>query len=352
MFCELDSDAASVLKIQHPNVRIWPDICTFHPSKVDVVAGGWPCQDLSIAGGQEGLKGLRSGLLRELLRVAVESASHTVVAENVANLLRMRNGVEFAALLEEFSNTGYNYVAWRLLNARQFGLPQYRSRLIIIASQDPAIADTLFRDIEPSRPLIDRGNADVAAGFYWTAGTHSINYTRGYVPTIKIGSTLGIASPPGVHYDGVVRTLSANEALALQGFSLTEADFPTRTAAFKAAGNAVTRDIGRWVLDGLALADELTTPKIFPTRASLFNDESIIGSYPTAGIYKRGSISPIAVGRGPMARNLSDFLDTDSSERLSQRAAAGLVKRLAKSGQPCPAPLKAALMAAAHLGSI
>lgn len=83
LFCELDPNAAAVLKARNPAVPIWSDICSLHPPLTEVVAGGWPCQDLSIAGRQEGLKGLRSGLLCELLRVAVEAQAHTVVAKNV-----------------------------------------------------------------------------------------------------------------------------------------------------------------------------------------------------------------------------------------------------------------------------
>lgn len=309
-----------------------------------MVAGGWPCQDLSIAGKQEGLKGLRSGLLRELLRVAVEAKAHTVVAENVLNLLRMREGAEFAASLEEFAKNGFPFVAWRVLNARQFGLPQNRSRLVLVASHHRDMAYTLFRDLKPSREIVDRGNHDEAAGFYWTAGTHSINYTVGYVPTIKIGSSVGIVSPPAVHYGDVVRTLSANEALALQGFDLTESDFPSRTAAHKAAGNAVARDIGRWVLDGLALAGCVSPPSRESPQIPLFEGDPQEGTYPNAGVCDPEGVTPVLLPKGgAKARNLSDFLDRNSAERLSQRAATGLLKRLDQSGHDCPSTLRSAL---------
>jgi len=260
----------------------------------------------------------------------------------------MRDGAEFAASLEEFNKSGFSYVAWRTLNARQFGLPQNRLRLILIASRHKDVAHTLFRDVVSSRPIIDNGHDDRAAGFYWTAGTHSINYTVGYVPTIKIGSSLGIASPPAVHYDGVTRALSANEALALQGFDLTESDFPSRSAALKAAGNAVARDIGRWVLDGLALAGSVPAPKAEPSQISLFAGDVPHGAYPSGGIHNHGSVSAIRLPSGAKARNLSDFLDLNSTERLSRRAASGLLKRLEQSGQACPVMLRANLQDLAH----
>ena len=341
LLCEQETAAACVLRAKYPDVEIWPDIRTLHPPRVDIVAGGWPCQDLSIAGKQEGLAGLRSQLLSELLRVAVEARANIVVAENVTNLLKMRDGIEFSASLNEFNKYGFPHVAWRILNAREFGLPQNRSRLIIIAAKEPASVHSLFRDITTTRPVVDSAGADSAAGFYWTAGIHSINYTRGYVPTIKIGSSLGIASPPAVHYGDVVRALTAEESLRLQGFDLTAADFPNRTAAYKAAGNAVARDIGRWVLDGVSSERKVKDLNLRASQGLLFPQEK--ERYPTSGLYSNGVVTTVDVTYGTRASNLSDFLDLACSDRLSSRAAAGLLKRLNKSKLPCPESLRIAL---------
>lgn len=345
MFCEREPSVADVLRSRYADVEVWPDICTLHPPSVDLVAGGWPCQDLSIAGKQEGLAGLRSGLLRELLRVAVEAGAGVVVAENVTNLLRMRNGAEFAASLEEFKKHGFPCVGWRILNAREFGLPQNRSRLLIVAARETAVVNTLFREVVPSRPVVDAADSDIAAGFYWTAGTHSLNYTRGYVPTIKIGSSLGISSPPAVHYRDVVRALSADEALRLQGFDLDTTAFSSRAAAYKAAGNAVARDIGRWVLDGVVGLSGHAIPSVRPVQETLFPDIACEMRYPPAGIFSAGQVLAVNVARGPRASNLSDFLNLDSTERLSTRAAIGLLRRLNKSQMHCPASLRDALVA-------
>lgn len=341
-YCEQDPAAAAVLRARHPGIDIWPDVCTLDPPAADVVAGGWPCQDLSIAGKQQGLAGLRSGLLRQLLRVAARAGAHTIVAENVPNLLKMRTGDEFEASLAEFARHGYGNVGWRILNAREFGLPQNRSRLLIIASKNRELVYTLFRAVVPVRKVVDKAGADVAAGFYWTAGTHSINYTRGFVPAIKIGSSVGIASPPAVHYGEVVRVLSADEALKLQGFDLTTADFGSRTEAYKAAGNAVARDIGRWVLDGVVGGSSVPPPATRPYQQSLLLDGPREG-YPAAGLVAEGVMRPVAVAVGRRASNLSDFLDLTSPERLSWRASGGLLRRLDKSQMPCPPDLRAAL---------
>jgi DNA (cytosine-5)-methyltransferase 1 len=279
-----------------------------------------------------------------MLRVAREAKAHTIVAENVTNLLRMRNGREFSASLSAIADFGFAYIAWRVLNTREFGLPQNRSRLLIIASQDPAIASTLFRKVPPlPKSAISPKTRDRAAGFYWTAGTHSINYSRGYVPTIKIGSSLGIASPPAVHYESVVRTLSPSESLRLQGFDVPIEFFSSPSSAYKAAGNAVARPIGRWVLEGLLELEHADTPKWAPTQDELFSDKSGQAKYPSAGFWADGVVTEVRMERHSVASNLVDFLDLSSPDRLSARASRGLLDRLARSGQPCPPDLRSLL---------
>jgi len=341
LFCEADEGAASVLRRLHPSVDVLPDVQTLKPPKVDVVAGGWPCQDISIAGLQAGLAGLRSSLLLDMLRVAQDADAHTIVAENVTNLLRMRSGREFSASLAAMSEYGFRNIAWRVINAREFGLPQNRSRLLIIASRDPKIPLTLFRAL----PSLDANTTspksrDKAAGFYWTAGTHSINYSRGYVPTIKIGSSLNIASPPAVHYDHVVRPLSPTESLRLQGFDIDIEVFASATAAYKAAGNAVAQPIGRWVMDGVMDRGSEGILKLSPTQGELFSDQSGVTKYPASGISVDGVITAVDVVHLATATNLIEYLDVSSRGRLSPRASRGLLERLARSGQACPPDLR------------
>ena len=66
-FCESDEQAQIVLRRRHPEAKIHDDIATFQPPKAEVILGGWPCQDISVAGNQAGLTGERSGLFYELL---------------------------------------------------------------------------------------------------------------------------------------------------------------------------------------------------------------------------------------------------------------------------------------------
>ena len=347
LLCESDPDAIHVLNALYPNVEVWPDVRTLEPPHADVVAGGWPCQDISVAGQQAGLSGLRSRLLLDMLRVAKQAGAHTIVAENVTNLLRMRRGHEFGASLSAFHSHGYPLVAWRVLNAREFGLPQNRSRLLIVASKEQDAAYSLFRPPPPlPRSATSQDMRSRAAGFYWTAGTHSINYSRGYVPTIKVGSALGIASPPAVHYENVVRTVTAREALALQGFDIDVSLFRSTASAYKAAGNAVARPIGRWLLEGLR-GGESSAPRWLPTQQALWADRDEGYAYSPAGISVRGEVTGVDLKLYPRATNLLSFLDREAPERLSPRACRGLLERLTRSGQACPASLRELLIAQA-----
>jgi len=340
MFCELDPECREVLQTLHPGVESWDNVETLVPPQADLVVGGWPCQDISVAGRQAGLSGLKSRLLLDMLRVATEAGASTVAAENVANLLKMRNGYEFRASLDAFHEAGFTYVAWRLLNARSFGLPQHRQRLIIVASKMREVAVSLFRGLPKFEPASE---LDItAAGFYWTAGTHSINYSRGYLPTIKIGSTLGIASPPAVHYADVVRQVTAKEALKLQGFDIPEGLFQSQAAAFRAAGNAVARPIGRWVIDGL-FSNEQQPFELEPPHPTLFDIDSMPEQFPESGLSEAGVWGGINLPSADLASNLADFLDLETESRLSKRAASGLLRRVEQSGQKIPSSLQYSL---------
>lgn len=344
--CEIDSQCRVVLRRKFPDALIHDDIRSLRPVAADVVAGGWPCQDISVAGHQAGLSGVRSGLLYDLLRVSEESGASTLIAENVANLLRMRDGNEFASSLAAIHSAGFPYIAWRVLNAREFGLPQHRIRLLLVASKSRDVALTLFRELPAySDEVFSPDKARQAAGFYWTAGTHSINYSRGYTPTVKVGSSLKIASPPALHYSDVVRPLTAVEALRLQGFGTGDFDGIGNSDLHKMAGNAVARPMGAWVFEGVEfLKMPESQVELLPRQVDLFGEEDM--KFANAGLSDRGQVASAHL-RKPARRalNLVDFIDLESELRLSRRAAAGLLRRLGRSQQEVPNQLLSALKA-------
>ena len=281
----------------------------------------------------------------ELLRVAKEAHAATIVAENVSNLLKINKGREFYEVLLELTSSGFPYISWRLLNAREFGLPQERRRVFIVASKDPGIAMALHRDIPP----IDASSMGdpVASGFYWTAGIQGMAYSRGYSPTIKVGSALDIESPPAVHVEGLVRKLSPEECLSLQGTSILPfAGIPTKKI-YRFAGNAVAQPVGKFAIETVLQSDHLSEQ--VPSQLSMLNLESVpSGGWNREGHWANGDITPIYRAKNPhLATDLHRYLVSDPENfLLSPRAIQGLIKRMEESGKKWPHGLLEDLKAA------
>ncbi len=134
--CEIDPKASAILK------NHWPDVPNIGDVKlvgrnavepVDLICGGFPCQDLSVAGKRAGLAGERSGLWFEFARVIDELEPRWVIVENVPGLLSSNRGADFAIIIQWLADRGYG-VAWRVLDAQFFGVAQRRRRVFIVAS--------------------------------------------------------------------------------------------------------------------------------------------------------------------------------------------------------------------------
>lgn len=131
---ELDDKASGQLKIHWPNVPNHGDIRNVRRGKaepIDLLCGGFPCQDLSVAGKRKGLDGERSGLFFEFVRLAEEFTPAWILLENVPGLLSSNEGQDFAIVLRRLGELGYG-LAWRILDAQYFGVPQRRRRVYIV----------------------------------------------------------------------------------------------------------------------------------------------------------------------------------------------------------------------------
>ena len=115
------------------DVREWPSAGPV--PMVDLLCGGFPCQDLSVAGRRAGLAGERSGLFYEFARVAdvVLPAGGWLLVENVPGLLSSQRGRDFAIILATLADLGFHDLAWRVLDSRHFGVAQRRRRVYILA---------------------------------------------------------------------------------------------------------------------------------------------------------------------------------------------------------------------------
>lgn len=130
---EVDPFCNQLLRSKWPDVERHEDVREFSPDgrAIDVISGGFPCQDVSIAGRREGLAGERSGLWFEFHRVLELARPRWAIIENVPGLLSSNGGRDFAVILRGLADLGY-CVAYRILDAQFFGVPQRRRRVFIV----------------------------------------------------------------------------------------------------------------------------------------------------------------------------------------------------------------------------
>jgi DNA (cytosine-5)-methyltransferase 1 len=118
-----------------PDTRDIRAIDPFSIPDADLICGGFPCATFSIAGKREGIYGTdtRGTLFFEICRIAAVKKTPYLFLENVKGLLNHDNGKTFAVILFSLDKLGYD-VQWELLNSRNFGVPQNRERIFIIAN--------------------------------------------------------------------------------------------------------------------------------------------------------------------------------------------------------------------------
>jgi DNA (cytosine-5)-methyltransferase 1 len=131
-FCEVDPKCRQVLRKHWPAVPIYEDIRSLNikdiSEPIDVICGGFPCQDISFAGRGAGLQGERSGLWWEFHRIIKEAKPKWIIIENVS-ALRSR-GLD--QVLRSLSEVGYD-AEWYCISASSLGAPHQRDRVWIVA---------------------------------------------------------------------------------------------------------------------------------------------------------------------------------------------------------------------------
>lgn len=132
-FCEIDPFCRMVLARHWPDIPLYEDVNTLKGSElppVDVLCGGFPCQDVSQGGKHAGIKkGTRSGLWLEYARLIGEIRPRYVIIENVRGLLA--RGIEI--VLQDLAEIGYD-AEWEVLSAAALGAPHRRERVFVVAS--------------------------------------------------------------------------------------------------------------------------------------------------------------------------------------------------------------------------
>jgi len=172
-FSEVDKYANAVLEYNF-NIKNYGDITKIKgedlPS-IDIITGGSPCQDLSVAGKGAGLDGARSGLFFHFIRLIKEKQPTYFIWENVKGALSSSKGWDFAAVQIEMEQAGYD-VWWQVINAKDFGVPQNRERIFAIGIRKGSGREILFERVGSSQDnkTQQQVSSTIHAGYYKQGG--------------------------------------------------------------------------------------------------------------------------------------------------------------------------------------
>lgn len=224
-------------------------------AQIDIISGGFPCQDVSIAGNRAGLDGERSGLWFEYHRVVNEIRPRWIFVENVPGLLSSNGGRDFAIILAGLTgvlprvphggwqNSGFGRgrpelygVAWRVLDAQYFGVAQRRPRLFVVGSLgDGRSAEVLFEPACPGRHSTPATN-DLYPVVY--EGLYRKRYSNQWVR-----NGYAILDPETVR----LRNPTPTECERLQGFPDAWTSGQPDSARYSQLGNAIAWPVREWI---------------------------------------------------------------------------------------------------------
>ena len=193
---EIDKNCQNVLRNHYTDSLILSDVREVGKHNlpyVDVISFGSPCQDLSVAGKRKGLiDGKRSNLFFEAIRIVDELKPAFAVWENVPGSLSSNSGRDFAIVLNSFRECGACDIAWRILDAQYFGVPQRRRRIFVVADfRGGRAAEVLFESEGVSGNIETKRKAGQDVAYSIRANpSHSGDKGDGGINTTMIASTL------------------------------------------------------------------------------------------------------------------------------------------------------------------
>lgn len=344
LLCEIDPTASVILRHRFPDATIVGDIRDIDalPSTTSILTAGFPCQDLSMAGNKSGINGGKSGVVAAMFALVAKSRVPTIVLENVNFMLHLDSGRGMLWLVERLEEMGYQW-AYRVLDTIGFGLPQRRRRVYLVASISMDPRHVLFADESTRRPSRAPG-VDSALGFYWTEGRSGIGLTVDGIPPLKVGSGIGIPSPPAVYFpDGEVLLPSLSACERLQGFAsgwVSDVQQPDDRASWRLIGNSVSVPVVKWVANRLREPGKVLD---LPSQPLTKTDK-----WPAAAWNVGQGRARVEASDRPLdleQRSIQEFRD-QSWTRLSSRALDGFIRRAEEGGLRTPDGFLDALRAA------
>jgi DNA (cytosine-5)-methyltransferase 1 len=209
---EIDKACNQVLAKHFPNAKQFTDITEVKGSDLidagfkssgGIITGGFPCQDLSVAGKRAGLAGERSGLFWHAARIVEETQSEWFIIENVPGLLSSNGGKDFGIVLRTMAELGYS-IGWRILDAQHFGVPQRRKRIFIVGRRagGNSPAEVLFKSEGLRRNTTQSKQERQDITRTTTTGTRS--------PMLGSGKDIANTIPAELYHHGTVVNQDAN----------------------------------------------------------------------------------------------------------------------------------------------
>lgn len=260
---DFDSDACKTHENWSTAKVICKDVAKVDVADIpdaDIMLGGFPCQGFSLSGPRK-IDDSRNVLYKHYVRIVKAKKPLIFVGENVKGLLTMGGGTIIEAIIEEFSQCGYN-VFYKLLNARDYAVPEDRERVIIVGfRKDLNISQFEFpmprnyrvtmrealKNIPEPRPedICDAPYSSRYMSRNRKRGWDDVSYT---IPAMAKQVTLWPGSPDMVKLnrdlwrfgdEGITRRFSWQEAAAIQTFPADLEFHGNLTSKYKQIGNAV-----------------------------------------------------------------------------------------------------------------
>ncbi len=252
----------------------------------DLLCAGFPCQPFSKAGQGLGFKDTRGTVFFEILRIIENKSPKVVFLENVDNLLTLDNGYNLYVILDSLHSLGY-HVTYEVLTASDFGVPQSRERIVIIASKKIFSFDSIIKNsVKSMRDFIDASGSYIPSSQYTlldkpikqeNTGLFFVGYLNKELRKVGINPTkkhlsrahkqpYRIYSIDGCHptissqeksgrywvYDGVgVRKLSLDECFRLMGFPSSFKQVGSKSDLYERIGNSVCVPMIKSIADAI-----------------------------------------------------------------------------------------------------
>ena len=266
---EIDKQACITYKANFKHELIEADITKLNPNecqKVDIIAGGFPCQAFSIAGHRKGFTDIRGTLFFDIMRFVDTHQPTCVFLENVKNIITHDKGNTLKTILHELEDVRGYYCKYTVMNTAEYGnLPQNRERFYLVAFNDKQLRDEFEfpKAIGLTKKIKDYITLCEDERFFYTNNKiHSIlqeqmtnpntlyQWRRIYVrenksnlcPTLTANMGTGGHNVPLILAENGIRKLMPRECARLQGFKekFILPDTLPNSALYKQIGNSVS----------------------------------------------------------------------------------------------------------------